>query len=51
MQETQEMQVQSLRQENPLEKEMATLQYSCLENHMDKQVWRATVYGVAKNPT
>ena len=30
-QETQETQVQSLGQEDPLEKEMATLQYSCLK--------------------
>ena len=27
------------------------LQYSCLENCMDRGVWRATVYGVAKNIT
>ena len=26
-----------------------TLQYSCLENSMDKGVWWATVHGVAKN--
>ena len=32
----QEPQVQSLRKEDPLEEEMATLQYSCLENSMDK---------------
>ena len=31
----QETQVQSLGQEDPLEKEMAT-QYSCLENPMDR---------------
>ena len=24
------------------------LQYSCLENPMDRGAWRATVYGVAK---
>ena len=36
MQETQEMQVGSLGREDPLEKEMATLQYSCLENPMDR---------------
>ena len=34
MQETQEIRVQSLGQEDPLEMEMAT-QYSCLENLMD----------------
>ena len=27
------------------------LQYSCLENSMDRGVWQATVYGVAKNGT
>ena len=33
----QKMQVQSLGQENPLDKEMAsTLQYSCLANPMDR---------------
>ena len=25
------------------------LQYSCLENSMDKGAWRATVHGVAKS--
>ena len=25
------------------------LQYSCLENPMDRGAWRATVYGVAKS--
>ena len=27
------------------------LQYSCLENPMDRGAWRATVYGVAKSRT
>ena len=27
------------------------LQYSCLENPMDRRVWRATVHRVAKNWT
>ena len=27
------------------------LQYSCLENPMDRGTWWATVYGVAKNQT
>ena len=32
-----------------LEKEMAThLQYSCLENPMDRGAWWATVHGVAR---
>ena len=25
------------------------LQYSCLENPMDREAWRATVHGVPKN--
>ena len=27
------------------------LQYSCLENPMDREAWWAAVYGVAKNQT
>ena len=27
------------------------LQYSCLENPMDRAAWRATVHGVAKSQT
>ena len=27
------------------------LQYSCLENHIDRGAWRATVHGVAKSRT
>ena len=27
------------------------LQYSCLQNPMDRGAWRATVHGVAKNQT
>ena len=27
------------------------LQYSCLENPMDREAWKATVHGVAKNQT
>ena len=27
------------------------LQYSCLEDPMDREVWRATVHGVAKSLT
>ena len=45
----QEMQVQSLGQEDPLEKGMAALQYSCLENAVDRGGWWATVHGVAKS--
>ena len=42
----QEMQVQSLGQEDPLEKGMAT--HSCLGNPMDRGAWQATVHGVAR---
>ena len=48
MQETQEIRVQSLGQEDPLEMEMAA-QYSCLENLMDWGAWWATVHGVTKS--
>jgi len=27
------------------------LQYSCLENPMDREAWRATVHGVAQSQT
>ena len=40
----------SLGGEDPLEKGMAyRLQYSCLENPMNKGVWQATDHGVAKS--
>ena len=42
------MGVQSLCQKDPPEKEMATLQYSCLENSMDRGSWQAKVHGVAE---
>jgi len=48
MQVPQETQVQSLGQEDPLEEGMATLQYSCLENPMDRAAWRATVHRVTQ---
>ena len=45
----QEAWVRFLGQEDPLEKEMAIqLQYSCLENPMDRGAWWATVHGVAR---
>ena len=28
-----------------------SLQYSCLENPMDRGVWRATIHGIAKSWT
>ena len=44
------MQVQSLGQEDPLEEGMANpLQYSCLENPMDREAWQATVQRVTKS--
>ena len=39
--------LQSLGWEDPLEKGMA-LQYSCLENPMDREAWWATVHRVAE---
>ena len=36
-------------EKSPGEANGNTLQYSCLENSMDKGVWWATVHGVAKN--
>ena len=45
----QEIWVQFLVQEDPLEKGMATHQYSCLENAMDRGVWWAIVQGVAES--
>ena len=49
MKETQETWVQSLDQEDPLEKEMAShSKYSCLENPMDRGDWWATIHRVAK---
>ena len=40
--------VRSLGQEDPLEWEMASLlQYSCLENSMERGAWWATVHGVS----
>ena len=43
----QETWVQSLGQEDPLEEGMAPLQYSCLEDPMDRGAWWSTVHGVA----
>ena len=51
MQEMQEMWVQSLGQEDPLEKETATPFSICLGNPMDRGDWRATVHRVAKSGT
>ena len=43
------MQVPSLGQEDPLEKEMQPLQYSCLENPTDREVWQAIAHEVTKS--
>ena len=46
------MQVQSLGPgRSPGEGNGNPLQYACLENPMDKGVWRATVHGLAKSRT
>ena len=34
---------------SPGEENGYPLQYSCLENSMDRGAWRATIHGVAKN--
>ena len=47
----QETRVQLLGQEDSLEKEMDSLQYSFLENSMDRVAWSATVHGVTKSQT
>ena len=52
MQETQEIQIPPLGSEDPPEGENGSpLQYSCLENPMDRGAWRATVQRVAKSQT
>ena len=52
MQKTQAMWVQSLGQEDPLEKEMAThSSIPCLKNSMDREDWWATVYKVTESQT
>ena len=48
----QETRVQSLGQEDPLEKEKAThCSILCLENPMDRGAWWATVHGVTESDT
>ena len=47
-----EIWVQSLGFEDPWNKGTAyPLQYSCLENSMDRGAWQAIVHGVAKSQT
>ena len=48
IQEPQKTQFQSLGQEDLLKKEMA-IQYSYLENLMDRRAWQAAVRGVAES--
>ena len=51
MQETHEMPIKSLGRENPPGGGNGNqLQYSCLENSMDRRAWWATVHRVAKSP-
>ena len=50
MQERQETWVRSLGQEDPLGRGNANwLQYSYLENPMDRGAWKAAVHGVAES--
>ena len=52
VQELQEPQVQSLGQEDPLEEGHGNpLQFSCLENPMDRGAWQATAHRVTKIQT
>ena len=44
----QETEVQFLGWEDPLKKEMA-LQYSCLEDSMDRGAWQPIAHGVTKS--
>ena len=47
----QEMRVQSQSWEDTLKEEIASLQYSCQKNPMDRGTWQAIVPGVAKSWT
>ena len=51
LKEMQETQIWFLGQEDPLEKDVNSLQYSCLENPMDREAWWATVHGVTNRRT
>ena len=52
MHEPQETQVQSLGWEDPLQRETGKpLQYSCLENPMDREAWWAIVMGWQSDAT
>ena len=43
--------IPTLGREDPLAKGMDPLQYSCLENSMDRGVWQATVHGITMSQT
>ena len=45
----QDMQIQSLGWEDPLEKEMATCSSLLTENTMDRGAWWATLHGIAES--
>ena len=48
----QETKVRFLDWEDPLEKGMAyPLQYSCLENFIDRGAWQATIHGITELDT
>ena len=47
----QEIWVWSLGEEDPVEEEIVTLQYSCLENPLDRGAWQTIVHGVTKSQT
>ena len=47
----QETWVQSLGQEDPLEGNGNPIQYSRLENPMERGAWHVAVYGIAKSQT
>ena len=50
MEDTREMWVQSLGQEDLLEKGNGTpLQYSCLGNSVDRGAWQAAVHSIARS--
>ena len=49
MQETQEAQAPFLGQEGPQRGNRNPLQFSCLENSIDRGAWRATVHVVEKS--
>ena len=51
VQEIQQMQVQSLGQEAPEVGHGNPLQYSCLQNSMDRGAWHAIVHEAAKSRT